>query len=322
MNSILLIGKDGQVGQDLQTRLAPLGHVVGVGREGLDLTQQNEIRQLIQTVRPHLIVNAAAYTAVDKAETEIELAHAVNATAPTVMAQAAEQIGAALIHISTDYVFDGYSHTPYTEADSPNPIGAYGKSKLAGEAGIRQIHANAPAFCYAILRTAWVYGTGGKGNFVKTMLRLGAEREEVRVVADQVGTPTWSAEIAKAIAALASHFLQQSGNPTEAQADLSGIYHFTQSGVASWYDFSVAIFEEARLLGVPLKLKRVVPITTPEYPTPAQRPAYSVLDCQKIQNTILKAPAPHWRQGLRQMLAEFYSCTYESTYESNHSLRR
>jgi dTDP-4-dehydrorhamnose reductase len=306
MRRILLIGAAGQVGQELQKTLPPLGEVVSVARNALDLTQTDRIRQLIQEVRPNLIVNAAAYTAVDKAETELDLAKAINAVAPTVMAETAEQIGASLIHISTDYVFDGRNHTPYRETDSPNPIGAYGQSKLWGEQGIQQVAARSPDFSYAILRTAWVYGSQGKSNFVKTMLRLGGDREEVRVVADQVGTPTWSAEIARAIAMLSPYLLEPGLEPEK--ANFSGIYHFTNSGITSWYDFAVAIFEEAEAIGFPLKLQRVVPITTADFPTPTQRPAYSALACQKIW-AIQQASAPQWRQSLRQMLTELYSLT-------------
>jgi dTDP-4-dehydrorhamnose reductase len=230
-----------------------------------------------------------------------------NAEAPTVMAETAQQIGASLIHISTDYVFDGCKNTPYTEEDTPNPIGSYGLSKLLGEQGLQQVGNRAPNFRYAILRTAWVYGSQGKANFVKTMLRVGADREEVRVVADQVGTPTWSTEIARAIAALSPAFLDAA--PEAEAAAPRGIYHFTNSGVTSWYDFAVAVFEEAEALGFPLKLKRVVPITTAEYPTPTRRPAYSVLACQKL-SAILQAPPPQWRQSLRQMLTELYSMHY------------
>ena len=308
MRRILLIGAAGQVGQELQKTLPPLGEVVSVARNALDLTQVDRIRQLIQGVRPQLIVNAAAYTAVDKAETELDLAKAINAAAPTVMAETAQQIGARLIHISTDYVFDGQKNGPYLETDRPNPIGAYGRSKLLGEQGIQQVAAQSPDFGYAILRTAWVYGSQGKSNFVKTMLRLGSDREEVRVVADQVGTPTWSAEIARAIAGLAPYLLDRASPDADSASPDSGIYHFTNSGITSWYDFAVAIFEEAEAIGFPLKLQRVVPITTAEFPTPTQRPAYSALACQKIW-AIQQAPAPQWRQSLRQMLAELHSLT-------------
>lgn len=303
MKDILLIGKMGQVGQELQRTLAPVGKITSVGHENLDLSQADLIRQIIHDVQPKLIVNAAAYTAVDKAESEPDLAAAINAKAPIVMAEEALRIGASLIHISTDYVFDGHKNTPYLENDVPNPGSIYGKTKLAGELGISQVYAQSSEIPYAILRTAWVYGTQGKGNFAKTMLRLGTERDEVRVVADQIGSPTWATDIARAIATLSTHFL----NPLENNVP-SGIFHFTNSGVASWYDFAVAIFEEARALGVSLKCDRVVPITTEDYPTPATRPAYSVLSCQKI-STVLEAFPIHWRQALRQMLTELYSQT-------------
>jgi dTDP-4-dehydrorhamnose reductase len=304
MRRILLTGARGQLGQELQRTLAPLGEVIGVDRKTVDLSQETSIRQRLVEVKPDLIVNAAAYTAVDKAETETELAQAVNAIAPTVMAQEAQRLGATLIHVSTDYVFDGRKNTPYTEDDSPNPIGVYGRTKLEGEEGIRKTCTN-----HLILRTAWVYGTFGQVNFVKTMLRLFAEREEVRVVADQVGSPTWAADLAQAIATLLSQASQEPGQPSLP----TGTYHYTNSGVASWYDFAVAICEEAKPLGFPLKVQRIVPIATADYPTPAQRPAYSVLSGKKI-SVVLGSHPPHWRQALRQMLVEFYSYTHESNY--------
>ena len=301
MRRILLTGLNGQVGQELQRTLAPLGEVIGVGRETMDLAQATSIRQAISEARPNVIVNAAAYTAVDKAETETELAHSINGIAPQIMAEEAQRLGAALFHISTDYVFDGRKNTPYLEDDAPNPIGAYGKSKLVGEEGIRQ-----KSDRYIILRTAWVYGTYGKSNFVKTMLRLFASRDEVRVVADQVGTPTWASDIASAIATLLPQLCPE--QPQE--SPLTGIYNFTNSGMSSWYDFAIAIFEEAKQLGFPLKVQRIVPITTSEYPTPAQRPAYSVLSGKKVSAALGTYP-PYWRDGLRQMLGELYSYTKE-----------
>jgi dTDP-4-dehydrorhamnose reductase len=307
MSRILLAGVNGQLGQELQQTLAPLGEVIGVGRKTMDLTQSASIRQVIAEVKPDLIVNAAAYTAVDKAETERELAQAINAVAPTTLAEEAQRLGATLIHVSTDYVFDGRKNTPYTEEDVTNPIGVYGQSKLAGEEGIRQTSDR-----HIILRTAWVYGTHGKSNFVKTMLRLFAERDEIRVVADQLGTPTWASEIARAMHAIAKCCCEENAilEPQRSQdRELSslptGTYHFTNSGVASWYDFAVAIFEEAQQLGFPLKVQRIVPIATSEYPTPAQRPAYSVLSGKKISALVLGTHPPHWRQGLRKMLVEF-----------------
>ncbi|HEY9665008.1 MAG TPA: dTDP-4-dehydrorhamnose reductase [Allocoleopsis sp.] len=313
MRQILLIGSGGQVGQELQKTLPAIGKVIGTTHADLDLTQPEPLRQIIRSTQPDLIINAAAYTAVDQAEAEPTVANQINGEAPTIMAEEAQKLGAALIHISTDYVFDGTKNTPYTETDTPNPIGAYGKSKLLGEQGIQAVQANFPEFRYAILRTAWVYGALGKANFVKTMLRLGSDREELRVVSDQVGTPTWAGEIAQAITPLSTHLLA----PASAELPGSGIYHFTNSGITSWYDFAVAIFEEAAQLKVPLKIQRVIPISSAEYPTPAKRPAYSALAWQKIAQ-ILQAPPPHWRHGLRQMLTELYSQTYESDY----SLRR
>jgi dTDP-4-dehydrorhamnose reductase len=284
-NRILLTGADGQLGQELQQTLMPLGEVIALTRQELDLSQGEHIRQLVQQIRPNLIVNSAAYTAVDKAESEVDLAQAVNGKAPTIMAEEAEKIGALLLQVSTDYVFDGQKNTPYLETDPTHPLSSYGKSKLAGEVGIQQVTDN-----YLILRTAWVYDVYGKGNFVKTMLRLGQDREELRVVADQVGSPSWAKDIADAIAQLL-------------QSETTGIYHFTNSGVVSWYDFAIAIFEEARALGFPLKVQRVIPITTADYPTPAIRPAYSVLSGKKITETLGDYP-PYWRDSLRKMLKQ------------------
>ena len=285
---ILLTGLDGQLGKQLQPFLEPLGDLTTVGRATLDLANPDKIYQIIEEIKPEIIVNAAAYTAVDKSESEVELATAVNGTAPGILAAEAEKLGATLIHVSTDYVFDGTRSVPYLETDSTNPLGAYGASKLKGEEAIGKTNAK-----YVIMRTAWVYGAYGKGNFVKTMLRLGKEREELRVVYDQVGTPTWTGDLAAAISQLIPRL----------NVDNFGIYHYTNSGAISWYDFAIAIFEEAEKLGFPLKIKRVVPITTAEYPTPAKRPAYSVLNCAKISK-VLETYPPHWRQGLRKMLKE------------------
>lgn len=300
MKKILLIGTTGQVGQELQSTLTQLGDVVGVNRQQLDLSQPEAIRAAIAEIRPDTIVNAAAYTAVDRAETEVELAMAINATAPKIMAEAATKVGATLVHISTDYVFNGKNYTPYTETDTPEPLGTYGKSKLLGEMGVRE---NCDR--YIILRTAWVYGSRGHGNFVKTMLRLGAQRSELSVVADQIGSPTWSYDLATAITQLLS--IADTNSDVEKQTPIpQGTYHFTNSGVASWYDFAVAIFEEARQLSIPLKIEQVLPITTAEYPTPAQRPSYSVLSKVKIAAALGTHP-PHWRASLRQMLAQWHS---------------
>ena len=288
MNKILLIGSTGQVGQELLKTLKPLGELVTLTRQQLDLTKYDEIEKAITSIEPDTIVNAAAYTAVDKAQTDVETAMAINKDAPKAMAQAASKIGGNLVHISTDYVFDGKNNTPYKEEDTTNPLGVYGKSKLLGEEGVRDCDR------YIILRTAWVYGAKGHGNFVKTMLRLGAQREELKVVADQIGSPTWSYDIADAIANLIDNDVA------------SGIYNFSCSGVASWYDFAVAIFEEAANLGFPLKIKTVFPITTAQFPTPTERPSYSVLSKGKYIDTLGIYP-PHWRDSLRKMLAELKS---------------
>jgi dTDP-4-dehydrorhamnose reductase len=290
MKKVLLIGAKGQVGQELQVTLPQLGEVISIGREELDLTNSEKISQLIREIHPDYLVNAAAYTAVDKAETEPDLAYSINAIAPKIMAESAEKIKAKFLHISTDYVFDGRKNTPYLETDLTNPLGVYGQSKLRGEEEIKTVNSQA-----IILRTAWVYGSYGKSNFVKTMLRLGKEREELKVVVDQVGSPTWAKDIATAI----THLLINVDNPP-------GIYNFTNSGVASWFDLTKAIFEEAKISGIPLKIQRVIPITTAEYPTPAVRPAYSVLSGQKISQQLDYIP-PYWRDSLKAMLNQLFN---------------
>jgi dTDP-4-dehydrorhamnose reductase len=284
--SILLIGSNGQVGKEMQHILPHYGDIISVARPTVDLAQPDTLRSIIRAKQPQIIINAAAYTAVDKAESEPELANAINAIAPLILAEESQKLGACLIHLSTDYVFDGNGCHPYQETDATKPLSVYGKTKLAGEEAIRETCAH-----HLILRTAWVYGTFGKSNFVKTILRLGAERPELRIVADQIGSPTWAQDIAAVIGEMIPQL----------SPDIAGTYNYTNSGVASWYDFAVAIFEEAQQLGFPLKVENIVPITTAEYPTPACRPAYSVLACGKISALLGKYP-PHWRQRLREML--------------------
>jgi dTDP-4-dehydrorhamnose reductase len=286
--SILLIGSNGQLGTELQNFLSSNYQVIAVTRPEIDLTQTDNLRKIIRETQPEIIINAAAYTAVDKAETEPEMATAINTTAPQIIAEESQKLGSFLIHFSTDYVFNGNSNYPYQESDITNPVSVYGQTKLAGEIAIQKACSQ-----YMILRTAWVYGTYGKSNFVKTMLRLGKERPEVRVVADQIGSPTWAQDIALTITQIIPQLT----------SEIAGIYHYTNSGVASWYDFAIAIFEEAEKLGFPLKINQVIPITSPEYPTPAKRPAYSVLACQKISKVLGTHP-PHWRQRLILMLKE------------------
>ena len=292
MTKILLTGITGQVGAELQPILSSRGEVIAVNREQFDLSNPEQIRQQIAEIEPNVIVNAGAYTAVDKAESEPELAIAINASAPKEIAIAANNIGATVVHISTDYVFNGKNHSPYLETDTTDPLGVYGNSKLQGEIGVIE---NCDR--HIVLRTAWVYGSRGHGNFVKTMLRLGESREELKVVADQIGSPTWSYDIAQAIANLLGKSLKDEG--------VYGTYNFSSAGVASWYDLAVATFDEAKLLGFPLEIKQVFPITTAEYPTPAQRPAYSVLSKGKYTKATGIYP-PHWRQSLRKMLEEWY----------------
>lgn len=288
---ILLLGSQGQVGQALCKTLPTIGELTAWSRLDIDLTQLEQIIPRVVDTHPDVIVNAAAYTAVDRAEDEVELAHQINAAAPQQLAKAASDCGATLVHLSTDYVFDGSQNRPYLPTDEPNPIGVYGQSKRKGEIAVQEGCDRA-----VILRTAWVYGAQGKGNFVKTMLRLGAERDSLGVVYDQVGTPTWSRDIAQAITALVPRLEDSS----------LGTYHFTNSGAISWYDFAVAIFEEAALLNYPLTISEVKPITTEQYPTPAQRPAYSVLAGEKMAS-LINQTAPHWRTSLRQMLKEYRS---------------
>lgn len=293
MTKILLIGITGQVGQELQQTLPAIGEVVGVGRQSLDLSQPEQIQQKIAEIQPDIVVNAAAYTAVDQSESESDLAMTINANAPKAISLAAQEIGAKVLHISTDYVFNGQNHTPYLESDQTDPLGVYGKSKLLGEIAVQE-HCDR----HLILRTAWVYGSRGHGNFVKTMLRLGAERTELKIVADQIGSPSWSYDIALAITQLI--------NKSAAEENINGVYHFTNSGVASWYDLAVATFAEAKQLGFPLKIEQVIPINTAEFPTPTQRPAYSVLSKAKITAALGTHP-PYWRDSLTKMLTEWKS---------------
>jgi dTDP-4-dehydrorhamnose reductase len=257
-----------------------LGEVITVGRESstlrMDLSNPDTIRYVIREVQPDLIINPAAYTAVDKAETEPELAMAVNGTAPGVIAEEAKLIGAGLIHYSTDYVFNGNQPTPYTEQDEPDPQNIYGKTKLAGEKAIQAV--DVP---HLILRTSWVYGLRGK-NFLLTMLKLAREREELKVVDDQVGAPTWSRLIAASTAQILS---QSTQDMIGFLSSNSGIYHLTATGQTSWYGFAKAIFEHDPNPSEQ-KLKNLLAIPSEQYPTPAKRPAYSSLDTEKISHTL------------------------------------
>ncbi|MEM6253699.1 MAG: dTDP-4-dehydrorhamnose reductase [Cyanobacteria bacterium P01_D01_bin.156] len=288
---LLLVGSQGQVGQELSSSLKKLGNVISWSRHDIDLCNINDIIPKITALHPDAIINAAAYTAVDKAETEPELAYRINRDAPEQMALAAQKCGTTLIHISTDYVFDGLKGLPYKETDETNPGSVYGASKLAGEEAIQRVDGK-----YVILRTAWVHGAQGKGNFVKTILRLAKERALLTIVEDQVSTPTWAQDIANTITTVLPAL----------DKNTYGVYHCTNSGVASWYDLAIAAVEEARHLGVPLKVKEIKPITTEEYPLPAKRPAYSAMSNVKLRN-LIGTTLPYWRDSLRSMLTELYS---------------
>lgn len=282
---ILLVGAQGQLGWELQ-RTAPAGLTLhALDRAALDITDAAAVQACVEALRPGLIINAAAYTAVDRAEQEPALAYAVNRDGPAHLAAAAAACGARLVHVSTDFVFDGTLGRPYRPEDPVKPLGVYGASKAAGEAAVREALGGAAL----ILRTAWVYSAHG-ANFVKTMLRLMRERERLGVVADQVGTPTWARDLARALW-------------RAAELGLTGTHHWTDAGVASWYDFAVAIQEEALALGLLTRPIPIDPIATADYPTPARRPAYSVLDKTAFW-TALGRPAGHWRVGLRGMLKE------------------
>jgi dTDP-4-dehydrorhamnose reductase len=288
--NILVLGSQGQVGWELARALLPLGKVTALGRQGADLANPDALRQAVRDCEPDLIVNAAAYTAVDKAETDEAAAIAVNAIAPGILAEEARHGKALLIHYSTDYVFDGQSNQAYVETDLTNPQSAYGRSKLAGEKAV------AGAGCdHLILRTSWVYGARGH-NFMHTVLRLAQEREHLRIVADQTGAPTWSRWIADATA----HVARQAMDKRAVQAFQSGTYHLACAGATSWHGFASAIIEQHRLLypAVELAVQAIDPIPTAEYPLPAKRPANSRLDCHKLAADYGIA-APDWQQALR-----------------------
>ena len=305
---ILLTGKSGQIGRELNELLPYLGDLVALDRKQLDLNKPDEIRQAIRSIRPRLIVNAAAYTVVDQAETDEAAAQVANGDAPGLMAEEAKRIGAAMVHYSTDYVFDGSKTTPYVEADPTNPINAYGKTKLAGEKAIQE--AGVP---YLIFRTAWVYAEEGK-NFLLTILRLATQREELRIVRDQIGAPTWSREIALAT----NRALSAIYGPREelvSFSEISGIYHMTASGETSWYEFAKTIVEECQNLKDipewfaaatnrrPLVVRRVIPITSSEYLTPARRPLYSVLSNARLA-VVLGTQLPDWKTQLRSLFSK------------------
>jgi dTDP-4-dehydrorhamnose reductase len=278
---ILLTGASGQVGYELERCLQALGEVVAPGRARMDLARPAQLREVVRAVRPALIVNAAAFTAVEQAESEPRLALAINADAPAVLAEEARALGAAIVHYSTDYVFDGRKTSPYREDDAPGPLNAYGRSKLLGEQGLA-----AAGVPHLILRTSWVYGMRGH-NFLLTMLKLAREREEIRVVADQFGSPTWS----RTAAQVTAHILAQAqvgGEPWWERN--SGLYHLSSHGATTWAGFAEAI------LAASGSACRVVPISTAEFPTSAVRPRNSVLDSSLLCQRFCRLP--EWREAL------------------------
>ena len=303
---ILLTGKNGQLGRELSASLEPLGDVAALDRLQLDLAKPEEIRRAIREFRPQLIVNAAAYTAVDQAESDEAIARAINADAPGLMAEEAKKIGAALVHYSTDYVFDGSKTAPYRETDPTNPINAYGRTKLAGEQAIQNSGA-----AHLIFRTAWVYGREGK-NFLRTILRLATQKEELKIVRDQIGAPTCSRDIALATAEILSGMYARN-NSASAFPGASGTYHMTAEGQTNWYEFAKAILEEAQesrqdswlaaaTNNKALITRRVIPIATSEFPTPAKRPAYAVLSNGRLTSAF-GIQLQDWRIQLRSCFA-------------------
>ena len=289
---MLLLGANGQVGWELQRALAPLGELITLGRnQGGDLAQPEALAAAVRAVQPAVIVNAAAHTAVDRAEGEAELAQRINGESPGVLAREAQALGAWLIHYSTDYVFDGSGDQPRHEDAATGPLSVYGHSKLAGERLIQ-----ASGCRHLILRTSWVYAARG-GNFAKTMLRLAAEREQLQVVDDQIGAPTG----AELIADVSAQALRQAWQ----QPALSGLYHLAAGGHTSWHGYARHVIEWARERGQPLKLPadRLLPIPSSAYPTPAQRPLNSRLDTRRLQQAF-GLQLPDWRAGVDRMLTE------------------
>jgi dTDP-4-dehydrorhamnose reductase len=290
MPVILLTGATGQIGADLVVALAPLGRVVAPARAQFDLADPPSLRAAIRDLQPDVVVNAAAYTAVDLAESDVQRCMTTNAEAPGVLAEEAARLGAMMVHYSTDYVFDGSNGVPYHEDDEPSPLNIYGRSKLAGERRVA-----AAGGRHLILRTSWVYGAHGR-NFLRTIQRLVRERDEVRVVCDQTGSPTWSKTIAETTAMLVARWRDE-------DTSTSGVYHLTAAGSTTWYEFANAILEDdPAWRGMPHG--HIVPIASNDYPSVARRPGYSVLDNTKIGQRFGVA-IPDWRVELRSMLGAF-----------------
>lgn len=290
---LLVIGANGQVGCELRQSLAPLGEVIALDRAACDLARPAEVARILRAATPDIIVNAAAYTAVDRAEQEEELATLINGTAVGEIAQAARQLGALLIHYSTDYVFDGRKDAPYAEDDVPSPISAYGRSKLAGERAIAQCGGR-----YLIVRTSWIYAARGH-NFLKTVLRLARERDELRIVEDQIGAPTWARDLAAATAVMTRQARQEI-----ARDDFeSGLFHVTGSGATSWFVFAKAVVKQAEQYGLLARKSKIVPIASSEYPVAATRPKNSRLSGARARHRFQIA-LPEWEQSLAVCMRE------------------
>lgn len=302
---VLITGRDGQLGFELRRTLSPLANITAVDIDNVDLRDLAAVRQLVRTHRPDIIVNAAAYTAVDRAETERELAHTINAEVPKVLAEELNHLGGRLIvHYSTDYVFDGAASRPYLETDSPNPTNVYGESKLAGERAVER--AGVP---YVVLRTQWLYGTRG-ANFLLTILRLARQGKPLRIIADQYGAPTWARMLAEASALVVGQCIHASSAEVAAR---SGLYHLTAAGQTTWHGFTEEILKESCLrlqqLGRSMDwcmaaLSSLTPIGTADYPLPARRPAFAVLSNDKIER-VFGIRLPDWRTHLQLALESF-----------------
>lgn len=290
---ILITGSNGQVGFELQRSLAPLGTLIALDRQGMDLANPDSIRAAIQSHRPDIIVNPAAYTAVDKAEADAGTAHAVNGLAPGIIGEEAAKLGALVIHYSTDYVFDGTKKDAYVETDTTRPLSVYGKTKLSGEQALAVSGAK-----HLILRTSWVYGAKG-ANFLKTILRLAREREELKIVADQCGAPTGASLIADVTAQVLRKILLEKENTFFPH----GIYHLTAAGNTTWHQYARFVVQEAIDLGATLQItpEKILPISTEQYPVPAPRPANSRLETNKLQQTF-DLHLPPWQDGVQAAL--------------------
>jgi dTDP-4-dehydrorhamnose reductase len=303
-STILVLGASGQVGGAALHSLETVGDVVAPMRQQVDLTDPESIRSVMREISPLWVINAAAHTAVDKAESEPQLAYAINAEAPRILGEEAQKSGAVVIHFSTDYVFDGSNSSRYVESDPTGPLNVYGKSKLAGEQALA-----ATGAAHLILRTSWVYGATGK-NFLLSILRMARERDQLRIVADQHGAPTWSFDLARLTAHLVKHVNRLASevgcDAATAAAPLSGIYHASGAGNTTWFGFAEAAVEALRKYEPAGQLATVYPISTAEYPTPARRPANSLLDCSKLERNF-GWRMMHWQESLEQVMHDLFA---------------